>query len=455
MGYLKSRYVSLLGLITSGHERSVKAKKNIMASFIIKGITVAISLLLVPLTITYINPTRYGIWLTLSSIIGWFAFFDIGFGNGLRNKFAESIALGEHEKARIYVSTTYAVLSIIIAAVLLIFFCINPFLNWSKILNSPSGMAGELGLLALIVFVFFCMRLELQLLVTVLSANQQPARASLFDLLGSLFSLVVIFILTKTTSGNLVYLGIVLGFSPVAVLIASSTWYYTHEYKRYAPSFSYVKFSYARNLMSLGVKFFLLQVAGVILYETTNIIIARLFGPAQVTPYNISYKYFSIITMLMGIMMIPFWSAYTEAWIKNDIGWIKNSLKKLKLLWALLSILTIIMLVFANLFFRLWVGKEIKVPISISVILAVYVIMNAWTTRYTLFLNGAGKIKLQLYLSIMGMVLNIPMAVYLGKKIGIAGVLLSTVILCFINVVVQPVQTSKLLNKSAKGIWNK
>lgn len=455
MGYLKSRYVTVLGLITSGHERSVKAKKNIMASFIIKGLTVAISLLLVPLTITYINPTRYGIWLTLSSIIGWFAFFDIGFGNGLRNKFAESIALGEHEKARIYVSTTYAVLSIIIAVVLLLFFCVNPFLDWSKILNSPYGMAGELGLLALIVFVFFCLRLELQLLNTVLNASQQPARASLFDLLGSLFSLLIIFILTKTTSGNLVYLGIALGFSPVAVLFVSSTWYYTHEYKRYAPSFKYVKFRYARDLMTLGLKFFLLQVAGVILYETTNIIIARLFGPAQVTPYNISYKYFSIITMLMGIMMIPFWSAYTEAWIKNDIGWIKNSLKKLKLLWALLSFLTIIMLVFANLFFRLWVGKEIKVPISISVILAIYVIMNAWTTRYTLFLNGAGKIKLQLYLSIMGMVLNIPMAVFLGKKIGISGVLLSTVILCLINVVVQPVQTSKLLNKSAKGIWNK
>src|SRR5664279_1736529 len=129
MGYLKSRYVSIVSLITSGHERSVKAKKNIMAAFIIKGVSVTISLLLVPLTITYINPTRYGIWLTLSSIIGWFAFFDIGFGNGLRNKFAESIALGEHEKARIYVSTTYAVLSIIIIIVLLLFFCINPFLD--------------------------------------------------------------------------------------------------------------------------------------------------------------------------------------------------------------------------------------------------------------------------------------------------------------------------------------
>jgi len=98
--------------INKGHQRSVKAKKNILASFIIRGCNIAISLVLVPLTIHYVNPTQYGIWLTLSSIIGWFGFFDIGFGNGLRNKFAEAIAKGEHELARIYLSTTYAILSI-------------------------------------------------------------------------------------------------------------------------------------------------------------------------------------------------------------------------------------------------------------------------------------------------------------------------------------------------------
>ena len=63
--------------INSGHQRSVKAKKNILATFIFKGCSIAISLILVPLTINYINPTQYGIWITLSSIVGWFAFFDI------------------------------------------------------------------------------------------------------------------------------------------------------------------------------------------------------------------------------------------------------------------------------------------------------------------------------------------------------------------------------------------
>ena len=84
----------IINFFTKGHERSIKAKKNIAASFVIKGLSIAISLVMVPMTIHYINPTQYGIWITLSSIIGWFSFFDIGFGNGLRNRFAESIAMG-------------------------------------------------------------------------------------------------------------------------------------------------------------------------------------------------------------------------------------------------------------------------------------------------------------------------------------------------------------------------
>ncbi|MBL7937415.1 MAG: hypothetical protein JNM51_16535, partial [Bacteroidia bacterium] len=85
-------YIGLSSLINKGHSRSVKAKKNILASVLIKGISVVTSFVLVPLTIHYLNPINYGIWLTLYSVISWFGLLDIGLGNGLRNKFAEAIA---------------------------------------------------------------------------------------------------------------------------------------------------------------------------------------------------------------------------------------------------------------------------------------------------------------------------------------------------------------------------
>ena len=461
---MKSNYMSysrpsiiniLISPFSKGHERSVKAKKNILYSFVIKGFSIAISLVLVPLTIHYVNPTRYGIWLTLSSIIGWFGFFDIGFGNGLRNKFAEAIAKGEHELARIYVSTTYGILSIIIGTVLIIFLCINPFLNWSRILNTPTDMAGELSVLALIVFVFFCIQFILQLITTIITANQEPAKASLFNLLGSFFSLAIIFILTKTTNGNLIYLGIALGLTPVLVLATSSLWYYKHEYKKYAPSIKYVKFGFARDLMTLGLKFFVIQMASIVIYQTSNIIIAQLFGPTQVTPFNIAYKYFGIIFMGFTIVMVPFWSAFTEAWIKKDVPWIKNTMKRLIQLWGLISIVALIMLVFSNFVYKLWVGKEIEVPLSISIVMAAFVIINSWCGIFSHFLNGVGKIKLQLYSGTFGALINIPLAIFLGKHLGIYGVILSTTIVAVVSAIWSPIQYMKLINNKARGIWNK
>ena len=152
LGNIKS--ISLItNLLTKGHERSVKAKKNILASFLIRGGSIAISLVLVPLTINYVNPSKYGIWLTLSSIVAWFSFFDIGLTQGLRNRFAEAKAKAEDHISQVYVSTTYAILGIVFTSVWIIYLIINPFLNWSSIINVEESMGRELSILALIVFI--------------------------------------------------------------------------------------------------------------------------------------------------------------------------------------------------------------------------------------------------------------------------------------------------------------
>jgi O-antigen/teichoic acid export membrane protein len=116
----------------SGHERSIQAKKHILGSFLLKGISILISLLLVPLTIDYLNPTKYGIWITLTSVIAWFSFFDIGLGNGLRNKFAIAKAKGDNDLARTYISTTYAIITIISIMLFIVFVFVNQFFGLGK-----------------------------------------------------------------------------------------------------------------------------------------------------------------------------------------------------------------------------------------------------------------------------------------------------------------------------------
>ena len=128
----------------SSSSRSKEAVRNIAISFSAKAISILSNLLVVPLTIHYVNPTRYGIWLTISSIIGWIAFFDLGLGNGFRNKFSEARAKGDMPLARKYLSTTYFTLGAIIGVLYIVIFVVNQFINWPSLLHIDSAYYNEL-----------------------------------------------------------------------------------------------------------------------------------------------------------------------------------------------------------------------------------------------------------------------------------------------------------------------
>jgi len=439
-----------------GHERTKRAKKNIAASFVIKGINIALGLVLVPITINYLSPAKYGIWITMTSLVAWFGFFDIGLGNGLRNRFAEAIAIGNHSLAKTYVSTTYAILIIIISAVLILFYFINIFLDWGIILNTGDDplLKKELSRLAIVVFTSFGMTFVLNLISVILSADQQPAKAALFDLIGKSLSLLFIYILTQVCKSSLLSLGLIYCTISPFVLAVSTLWFFNKKYKPYRPSLKSVDFSTAKDLFSLGVKFFVIQIASILLYQTNNIIITQLFGPAMVTPYNVAFKYFSVLMMGFMIIVGPFWSAFTEAWTKQDIAWIKSIMNKLIKLWLLIVTGGIIMLVFSSFVFKVWIGNDFSVPVSISLLSLIWILLNAWNGIFGQFLNGVGKIKLQLYIGISGAIINVPLAIFLGRLMGISGVLLANVILSFLGFWVCPLQYKKIIANKAFGIWN-
>jgi O-antigen/teichoic acid export membrane protein len=449
----------LRSYFTEGHERSIKAKKNILASILIKGSSIGISLLLVPLTINYINASRYGIWLTLSSIVAWLSFFDIGLSQGLRNKFAEAKAKNDDSIAQVYISTTYALLAIIFLVIWILFLFCNNFLNWSKILNVSLEMQPEVSLLAVIVFTYFCFSFVLKIIATILLADQQPAKSSLIDLLGQVFSLIFILILVKTTEGSLIKLGIALCVSPLLVLIGANLILFTGIYKKYRPVFSCVRFVYAKDLFNLGLIFFLIQFAAIIQFQTANIIIARNFGTEDVTAYNIVYKYFGILNMIFTIFITPFWSASTEAYQQNDIEWIKNGIKKYNQANIMLAFLGLIMLVFSSTVYRLWLGQgKVNITFSLSLWGFIYFNVMMYGGKYVNFLNGISALRIQFISSIISPFLYIAVAVLLIRyyKLGVYSLFIASIIANFNGFILAPLQYNKIIaKKSTAAIWYK
>jgi O-antigen/teichoic acid export membrane protein len=445
-------------IFTEGHERSIKAKKNIIALIFLKGGYIAISLLLVPMTINYISASGYGIWLTLSSIVAWFSFFDIGLGQGLRNKLAEAQTKNDYEIARVYVSTTYAILTIIFVILWLLFLIINPHIDWTKVLNVNESMSSDVMALSLIVFTYFCFSSVLKLITTILTADQRPAKASLIDLFGVFLSLLAVFILKKTTEASLLKLGIALCGFPFLVLLTANIILFNGPYRKFRPSFSKIKFSDAKNLVNLGLVFFVIQIAAIIQFQTANIIIAKNFGSTEVTSYNIVYKYFGALNMIFMIFITPFWSASTEAFLKKDIAWIKNGIRKYNQLNIILLIISILMLVYSKVVYNLWIGKgTVNIIFSLSFWGFLYYNVMMFGSKYVAFLNGISALRIQFVSSLFTPVLYILLVIVFIKhfKMGLESVFIASILSNFNGIILAPLQYYKIVYQNKKGIWIK
>lgn len=449
-----SLFSSIQKYISSGSGRSVKAKKNIIASFFNKGVAIIISLLIVPITINYLNTEQYGVWLTLSSIVSWIAFFDIGLGHGFRNKFAEAKACGNSILARKYVSTTYACLSIVFSIVLVLVLIINPFIDWASILkiSTPNDLLRYVvGILVFGVAVSFVLNVS----TIMLSADQKPALASIISTIGQAAALLVIFILTLSTNGDMKLIAIASSWVPCLVVFLCSLYLFKHQYSEYAPSRHFVDFSLARDIIFLGGKFFIIQISMLVIFQMVNIIISRVLGPDMVTVYNVTYKYFSVSLMVFNIILTPFWSAFTDAYTQQDFDWMKHIKRKLIKTWFAVVIINFGLLLFSPLFFKFWLKETVSIPLSVSISMCIYICVLSYSTMYMTLLNGIGKVTIQMVVYVVCAFISLPLSYFLCGIYGIVGILLVLSAVYFIQSIFARRQLSLLLNGEVAGLWNK
>jgi len=440
----------------TGHERSIRAKKNILASFIIKLFSVIIGFILVRIILDYLGKEQYGVWLTISAFLTWYSFFELGLGNGLRNKLAIALAQKDYKKGKEFVSTTYYAISFIAFICITLFLFINRFINWNKILNTNIVSSNDLYILTNIVFGFFFIQFVLKLISKILFADQKPALANAFDPLIKLLKLLLIVWLSNFSTGNLIYVGWAYSLSPIAIYLIGSAILFKKLYKEIRPSLAYVRKGLIKSLLNLGLGFFVIGIGNIIILQLVNVLIAQYFGPEDVTTYQVAFRLFTIPTMIFTIITSPLWSAYTEAWEKNDLKWIKNNIDKMKkILLYLYACALFILLLYQNII-NIWLKNDIQVPLSLAIALFIHSIYTDYGRIYLQFTNGISKLYLQIFTTLLGAILIIPLSFIFCKilNLGLWGITLA-VIISNIKYIFASVQYKHIIRGTATGIWNK
>ena len=446
-------YIDKVKTFFSGNGRSAKVKRNILASFGVRGISILSSFLLVPLTIGYISPELYGVWMTLSSIMSWLVFLDIGFTQGMKNKVTEAIALEKWDRARMLVSTTYMMMALIFIPVCLVLEFIIPYIDWSSLLNISSVYHDDIIKTVQVLIIFFCISMILNVLSSIVAAFQQVALSNSFSAFGQLLALVAICFCVHFVTPSLEVLVVAISAMPVLITFIASLVLFRKKYRRVAPSFKYMSFKAVPELFTLGYKFFIINIQVVVLYQSTNLLIAHLSSPLLVTSYNIAYKYLNLAMMISMIIFAPLWPAYTDAYARKDFEWMKQTRKKMFIVYGVTVLCCLIMVIVSPWVYQLWVGGKTHIPMLMTILVACYVVAYAWMSLNGTPVVGMGMISIETIMVCLGMLLHIPLSLFLGQFYSAYGVLLSMIIINIFYGFIFYVQVGKILSNRAKGIW--
>jgi O-antigen/teichoic acid export membrane protein len=447
-------------ILHSENRRSLLLKRNIVYNILLQALSVVLSLVLLPISLRFVSVAQYGIWLTISSILLWFSRFDLGVGAGLKNKIGQELAVNNVRKVKEYISTAYAAIFIIMTIVALGYYMFHKYFNWISILNLQYlPIVEKKTVIATInvVFYFFLLRFILQIINSVVEAFQFLYLARLNNFLSQFLILLAIFLLSNFKNGDIFTLGVVFSLGPVVVFVFSSLWFFSRKAPQYAPSFFLIKKSLIRPIFSLSLKFFIVQVNMLVLFQTSNILILRLYGSEDVVKYNIAFNLFSVINLAFSTVAAPYWSAYINAYALRDFNWIKHSINQLQKLWFLIVGAAFVLLIFSDWIYLIWIGKDLHIPFLLSSVVFIYNAVFSYGLIYNTFINSTDKVMLQtLSLTVLS-ILFIPLVLFFAKilEIGVITIPISLLIVSLYTVFIAPYQYKLIISDRAYGIFLK
>jgi O-antigen/teichoic acid export membrane protein len=383
--------------------------RQIKGAFAFKALGALASFAAVPLMLRYLGAERYGIWSTAMSITAWVMLSDMGIGYGLRNKVTEALARNDIADAGAYIASAYTALGMLALAAFALFVPASAHVAWQRLFNTSGVDDATLRSFALLTIFFILASMWSGLVNQVLNALQRSSAVVFGQMVFNALCLAFVFVLLHTASPSLVLMATAYGVALFAANAGLSIWCYRQRLAL-APRAGIDRTRLAA-LMRLGLQFFGLELGYVVTVTTDKILITQLFGPQSVAQYDVLLKLFSVVTVAHGLITMPLWSSYADAYHQHDHAWIHATLRGQRLVFVAFAFGIILLALVARPVLAWWIGAAIPVPLGLVAGMAAFIAIFTWNNIHSTVLNSIGVTGPQLRLSLLAMAVNVPLSI--------------------------------------------
>ncbi len=399
------------------------------SALVYRGVALLTSLVSLPLTTRYLGPERYGIWVTLSTSVTMLAVLDLGIANSLSNRISQAFARNDDGMAQMYYASAVWMSTAISLLLGVMAFLLWPHLHIPALFHvSDSALARDTSLCVAATLAFFLFGLPLNLSHRVLSGYQETQVVNYFLLVSNLVGLAAILTAIRIHAG---LLGLTLTYSGTLLIcnVLLNVWLVMHRRRQIFPWPAAMRGHAMRELLQFGTGFFVLQIAGLIVFNSDNLVITHYMGAANVMAYSVTWKLASLAGVLQTAIFPSLWPAYTEAYASGNYDWVRRTFwLAMKSAMGLTATAMLLLLFFGRMLIHWYIGPAAVPAWPLIAAICGWMLLSTCMDLEACLLAALDAVKLQGALSILAACINLALSIYLVQRIGPLGVVLGTII---------------------------
>lgn len=363
---------------------------------IMRGLGMLLPIVTISYTLNYLGAEVYGLWITVTSFFAFFAFADLGLGNGFVTLFSQAWGREDMLECRRLTSTVFFLFLGVAAVLLLLFILAFPLTPWASVLGAKSAVAIHYSpILVVVVVIPQLIQIPFFMVQRTQLAMQEGFTSNYWQIVGGIVNVVAVITLVKLDARPSVLVATSASI-PSAVTILNWYWFFYSRNRLLTPTFQQVDRSFARLLLTSGSGFFLLSILQTFGLMIDNLIVAHCCGLGEVPAFSIASRVAAAMGMAVGMISLPMWSANGEALARGDVHWVRTTtirIAKLSLGFALVSGIGLV--AFGPSVFHAWLKGSVDIPRTLLAGFALRELGFAIASPFFMVLNGAGRVSTQ------------------------------------------------------------